>query len=157
MSNDKHEPDEQALTDAVRRQVEAENREAPDDRPMGPIGGAPSRGESARRAGEAGLTEASQPGHGPTDDDATPETLMPDDGARSATEAGLDAEAADSQLKEVGRAEAGGGYGPDEAELGRTRPLDGKPWDGDPDESLVPDTTADENRSAPRSSEPDDS
>lgn len=154
MNNDKHEPDEQALTEAARRQVEADNREAPDDRPMGPIGGVPSRGESTKRAGEAGMTEASLPGHGPTDDDATPETLMPDDGSRSAAEAGTNADAADSQLTEVGRAEAGGGYGPDEAELGRSRPLDGKPWDGDPDAPLVPETTADENLSAPRDSEP---
>lgn len=154
MNNDKHEPDEQALTEAARRQVEADNREAPDDRPMGPIGGVPSRDESTKRAGEAGMTEASLPGHGPTDDDATPETLMPDDGSRSAAEAGTNADAADSQLTEVGRAEAGGGYGPDEAELGRSRPLDGKPWDGDPDAPLVPETTADENLSAPRDSEP---
>ena len=87
MSNDQHEPDELALTEAARRQAEADNREAPYDRPMGPIGNIPSRSESAKRAGEAGLTEASQPGQGPTADDATPETLNPDDGARSAVEA----------------------------------------------------------------------
>lgn len=84
MSDDQHEPDEQALTDAARRQVEEDNREAPDDRPMGPIGNIPSRAESAERAGEAGLTEASMPGQGPTADEATPETLNPDDGSRSA-------------------------------------------------------------------------
>ena len=155
MSNDQHEPDEQALTEAARRQAEADNREAPDDRPMGPVGNVPTRTESARRAGEAGLTEASMPGQGPTADDATPETLNPDDCSRSAEEAGVPANAADTELTEVGKAGVGGRYGLDEAELGRTRPLDGKPWDGDPDEPLLPETAADENLTAQRSSEPD--
>lgn len=155
MNNDKHQPDEQALTEAARRQAEADNREAPDDSPMGPIGGIPSRTESARRAAEAGLTEASMPGQGPTADDATPETLMPDDGSRSAVEAGINAGAADSQLSDVGEADAGGADGLDEAELGRSMPLDGKPWDGDPDSPLLPETAADEPLTARRSDEPD--
>lgn len=157
MSNDQHEPDEQALTEAARRQVEADNREAPDDRPMGPVGNVPSRAESARRADEAGLTEASMPGQGPTADDATPETLNPDDGSRSAEEAGIAGNAADTELSDVGEAGAGGRYGLDEAELGRAKPLDGKPWDGDPDEPLLPETAADDNLTARRSSEPDNS
>lgn len=157
MSNDQHEPDEQALTEAARRQAEEDNREAPDDRPMGPVGNTPTRGESAKRAGEAGLTEASMPGQGPTDDDATPETLNPDDGSRSAEEAGVAASAADTELTEVGKAGVGGRHGLDEAEAGRTRPLDGKPWDGDPDDPLVPETAADDNLTAQRSSEPDSS
>ncbi len=157
MSNDQHEPDERALTEAARRQAEADNREAPDDRPMGPVGNIPTSAESARRAGEAGLTEASMPGQGPTADDATPETLLPDDGSRSAEEAATPSTAADSELTEVDQAGAGGGYGLDEAELGRTIPLDGKPWDGDPDEALEPETAADHNLTAPRSREPDNS
>ena len=157
MSNDQHEPDEQALTEAARRQVEADNREAPGDRPMGPVGNIPTRAESEKRAGEAGLTEASMPGQGPTADDATPETLTPDDGSRSAEEAGIAANAADSELTEVGKAGAGGRYGLDEAELGRAKPLDGKPWDGDPDEPLEPETAADENLTARPGSEPDNS
>src|SRR5690554_3535146 len=155
MNDDQHQPDERALTEAARRQAEADNREAPGDRPMGPVGNPPTRAESAKRAGEAGLTEASIPGQGPTADDATPETLNPDDGSRSAEEAGSSATAADSELTEVGKAGAGGRYGPDEAELGRSRPLDGKPWDGDPDEPLLPETAADEDLTAQRSSEPD--
>lgn len=156
MSNDQHEPDEQALTEAARRQVEADNREAPDDQPMGPVGNVPTSAESAQRASEAGLTEASMPGQGPTADDATPETLTPDDGSRSAEEAATPANAADNELTEVGEAGAGGRYGLDEAELGRVKPLDGKPWDGDPNEPLEPETTADEDLTARRSSEPDD-
>lgn len=155
MSDDRHEPDEQALTDAARRQVEEDNREAPDDRPMGPIGNVPSRGESAERAGEAGLTEASMPGQGPTADDATPETLNPDDGSRSSDEAPTPATAADAELTEVGKAGARGSYGLDEAELGRAKPLDGKPWDGDPNEPLEPETAADRSLTANPSSEPD--
>lgn len=157
MSNDQHEPDEQALTEAARRQVEEDNREAPDDRPMGPVGNTPTRAESAKRAGEAGLTEASMPGQGPTADDATPETLNPDDGSRSAEEAGVAANAADTELTEVGKAGVGGRHGLDEAEAGRTRPLDGKPWDGDPDDPLMPETAADDNLTAQPSSEPDSS
>lgn len=157
MSNDQHEPDERALTEAARRQAEADNREAPDDRPMGPVGHPPTRADSARRAGEAGLTEASMPGQGPTADDATPETLTPDDGSRSAEEAGIEANPADTDLSVVGKGGAGGRSGLDEAELGRTRPLDGKPWDGDPDDPLVPQTATDENLTAGRSSEPDSS
>ncbi|PRB79868.1 hypothetical protein CQ007_14760 [Pseudomonas sp. MYb185] len=156
MNKHPHEPDEQALTEAARRQAEADNREAPDDRPMGPVGNIPSRSESAKRAGEAGLTEAAMPGQGPTADDATPETLMPDDGSRSPQEAATDAGAADAELSEVGRVRAGGGGGLDEAELGRVKPLDGKPWDGDPNEPLLPETAADEERlTAPPDSEPD--
>ena len=157
MSNDQHEPDEQFLTDAVRRQAEADNREAPDDRPMGPVGHTPSAADAAERADQAGLTEASQPGQGPTADDATPQTLIPDDGARSAAEASISTDAADTQLTEVGEAGAGGGYGPDEAELGRSRPLDGHPWDGDPEAPLEPETAADAPLTAPRGSEPDNS
>lgn len=157
MNRHPHEPDEQALTEAARRQAEADNREAPDDRPMGPVGNVPSRSESAERAGEAGLTEASMPGHGPTADDATPETLMPDDGSRSPQEAATDAGAADAELTEVGKGGAGGRYGLDEAELGRVRPLDGKAWDGDPSEPLSPETATEEGLKAPPSSEPDQS
>ena len=157
MNDDQHQPDERALTEAARRQAEADNREAPGDRPMGPVGNPPTRAESAKRAGEAGLTEASMPGQGPTADEATPETLNPDDGSRSAEAAGVTAKAADTDLTEVGQAGAGGRYGLDEAELGRASPLDGESWDGDPDEPLVPETAADENLTAPRNSEPDSS
>src|SRR5690554_5166736 len=83
MNRDRHEPDEQFLTESARRQVEQDYRDAPTDSPMGPIGEVPSRHEAGDRSAEAGLTEAAIPGQGPTADDAAPETLMPDDGARS--------------------------------------------------------------------------
>lgn len=155
MSDDQHEPDERALTEAARRRVEEDYREAPDDRPMGPVGNVPSRAESAERAEEGGLTEASMPGHGPTADDATPETLNPDDGSRSAKEASTPDTALDTELTEVGKAGAGGRYGLDEAELGRVKPLDGKPWDGDPTDPLEPETATDRNLTADPASEPD--
>ena len=44
----------------------------------------------------------------------------------------------EEDLKVVDAEEIGGGNGLDEAELGRADPLDGKPWDGDPDEPLAP-------------------
>ena len=153
--NDAHEPNEKALTEAARRKVEEDNREAPDDRPMGPVGNVPRRNESFQRAAEGGLTEAALPGHGPTADDASPETLMPDDGRRSAAEAGGSSLAADTELSEVGSREIGGGRGLDEAELGRAQPLDGKPWDGDRSERLQPETSADDTLTAPTGTEPD--
>lgn len=154
--NDAHQPNEKALTEAARRKVEEDNREAPDNRPMGPVGNLPSSEESAQRAAEGGLTEAALPGHGPTADDASPETLMPDDGRRSAAESVGDTQAADTELTEVRSAEIGGGRGLDEAELGRARPLDGKPWDGDRSERLQPATSTDDSLTAPPGTEPDD-
>lgn len=102
-----------------------------EDDPMGPIGKVPSEQEAIDRAAEAGLTEASQPGEGPTMDDAAPETLMPDDGARSPQEAGGSDLPADQDYSVVDEDEIGAGGGLDEAELGRVKPLDGKPWDGE--------------------------
>lgn len=52
------------------------------------------------QAREAGLTEAALPGHGPTDDDLTPETLIHEDGALSPHEKGGD-EANDQHLRIV--------------------------------------------------------
>lgn len=109
---------------------------APDDQPMGPIGNVPGGQEAIDRAADGGLTEASQPGEGPTMDDATPETLQPEDGARSPREAGGSNTPADQDLSNVEENEIGAGGGLDEAELGRVRPLDGKPWnDNDGDEA----------------------
>lgn len=152
--NSNHEPDERALTEAARRKVEEDNREAAEDSPMGPVGKVPSREQAEQLGAEAGLTEASMPGHGPTADDATPETLLPDDGARSPAEAGGDRQAIDTELTEVGPGLIGGGTGLDEAELGRVQPLDGKRWDGNPEDRLQPETAAEDPLVAPSSSEP---
>lgn len=123
---DPHRPDDQLPADEQLDSVSIS-----EDEPMGPIGKVPTEDEAVDRAAEAGLTEASQPGEGPTMDDATPETLMPDDGARSPSEAGESDEPADQDLSIVDDDDIGAGGGLDEAELGRTKPLDGKPWDGE--------------------------
>lgn len=76
---------------------------------------------------EIGLTEASQPGQGPTDDDITPETLISEDGARSPREhetTGVTPK--DKTLSIVGVDEIGAGYGLDEAELAEVDPLNKK-------------------------------
>ncbi|WP_085715991.1 serine kinase/phosphatase [Pseudomonas sp. B28(2017)] len=78
-----------------------------------------------RRVREAGLTGASTDDHQPTDDDLSPETLIREDGARDAHEAGSD-NRADWDLSIVDKDDIGGGYGLDEAELARRDPIDRK-------------------------------
>ncbi|WP_223549119.1 serine kinase/phosphatase [Pseudomonas sp. A-B-19] len=78
-----------------------------------------------RRVREAGLTGASTGNHQPTDDDLSPETLIREDGARDAHEAGNDSRA-DWDLSIVDEDDIGGGDGLDEAELARRDPMDGK-------------------------------
>ena len=77
------------------------------------------------RVREAGMTGASMDDRQPTDDDMSPETLIHDDGARDAHEAGED-EQADWDLSVVGENDIGGGDGLDEAEMADIDPLDGK-------------------------------
>lgn len=84
--------------------------------------------QSPQRAREAGLTEAALPGHGPTADDLSPETLIPDDGSNSPSDYGR-GRPTDQTFSRVNADEIGGGNGLDEAELARVDPLDGKPWD----------------------------
>lgn len=86
-----------------------------------------------RQAREAGLTGASFPGEGPTDDDLSLETLIDEDGARSPEEPGHGLPA-DKDLKITDGRHIGAGGGLDEAELAHTDPLDKKPWDGRPDD-----------------------
>ncbi|MFB3302635.1 serine kinase/phosphatase [Pseudomonas sp. AMR01] len=76
------------------------------------------------RVREAGLTGASTDDHHPTDDDLSPETLILEDGARDAREAGEDGPA-DYDLSIVDEDEIGGGNGLDEAELADLDPVDG--------------------------------
>jgi len=78
-----------------------------------------------RRVREAGLTGASTDDHQPTDDDLSPETLIREDGARDAHEAGSDSRA-DWDLSIVDKDDIGGGHGLDEAELARRDPIDRK-------------------------------
>ncbi|MCA4962858.1 MULTISPECIES: serine kinase/phosphatase [unclassified Pseudomonas] len=76
------------------------------------------------RVREAGMTGASTEDHEPTDDDMSPETLILEDGARDAREAG-EAGQADWDLSIVDEDDIGGGNGLDEAELAQRDPLDG--------------------------------
>ncbi|MFJ7140415.1 serine kinase/phosphatase [Pseudomonas protegens] len=71
-------------------------------------------------------SSASLTSDGSSDDDLSPETLIREDGARSAREAGAD-KPADWDLSIVDGADIGGGTGLDEAELAHRDPLDGKP------------------------------
>ncbi|RON46426.1 serine kinase/phosphatase [Pseudomonas frederiksbergensis] len=77
------------------------------------------------RVREAGMTGASTDDHESTDDDMSPETLILEDGARDAQEAG-EVDPADWDLSNVDEDDIGGGNGLDEAELARRDPLDGK-------------------------------
>jgi hypothetical protein len=76
------------------------------------------------RVREAGMTGASTDDHESTDDDMSPETLIHEDGARDAQEAG-EGEQADWDLSIVDEDEIGGGNGLDEAELADIDPVDG--------------------------------
>jgi hypothetical protein len=71
------------------------------------------------------MTGASVADHEPTDDDMSPETLIPEDGARDANEAG-EGKPEDWDLSIVDEDDIGGGDGLDEAEMARRDPLDGK-------------------------------
>ena len=76
------------------------------------------------RVREAGMTGASTGDHESTDDDMSPETLIREDGARDAKEAGEGGQA-DWDLSIVDEDDIGGGNGLDEAELAKRDPLDG--------------------------------
>lgn len=76
------------------------------------------------RVREAGMTGASTDDHQPTEDDMSPETLIREDGARDAREAGDDQQA-DWDLSIVDENDIGGGDGLDEAEMADIDPLDG--------------------------------
>ncbi|MBM6445311.1 MULTISPECIES: serine kinase/phosphatase [Pseudomonas] len=78
-----------------------------------------------RRVREAGMTGASTADHEPTDDDLSPETLIREDGARDAHEAGK-GDQADWDLSIVDKDDIGGGNGLDEEEMARRDPLDRK-------------------------------
>ncbi|WP_283181671.1 MULTISPECIES: serine kinase/phosphatase [unclassified Pseudomonas] len=76
------------------------------------------------RVREAGITGASTDDHESTDDDMSPETLIHEDGARDAHEAGEGGQA-DWDLSIVDEDDIGGGNGLDEEELARRDPMDG--------------------------------
>ena len=96
------------------------------------------RQQPSKRARQAGLTGASINTDAPTLDDAAPETLLPDDGARSPLEAGGEGTATDQRLSKTRVDNIGAGSGLDEAELGRAQPLDQRPWDDGAKQSPPP-------------------
>ena len=106
------------------RPAEADELNFNDDQPTPGFGEETDIAESPLGARDAGLTEASQPGKGPTNDDLTPETLILEDGARSQHERVQgNGEPTDKTLSIVNENEIGGGSGLDEAELARIDPL----------------------------------
>jgi hypothetical protein len=143
-------PIDQDETRAAPGPVWSEDQREKERGPMGPIGADLGRrlDEQALTDGaeDIGLTEASQPGQGPTNDDLTPETMIPEDGARHPFERGHYL-AADTDLEIVDAQHIGAGGGLDEAEEARLDPLDGKSWDGDPDDSLTPESGINEENS----------
>ena len=84
----------------------------------------PERLIPRQRVREAGMTGASTDDHESTDDDMSPETLIREDGARDAHEAGEGGQA-DWDLSIVDEDDIGGGNGLDEEELARRDPMDG--------------------------------
>src|SRR5690625_304541 len=79
------------------------------------------RHQSPERTQHAGLTGASLNADTSTLDDASPETLLPDDGARSPDEAGGEGTATDQRLSKTRVDNIGAGSGLDEAERSEER------------------------------------
>lgn len=102
------------------------------------------RDQILSEASDPGLTGAATPGREPTNDDMSPETLIHEDGARSPHEPGGNTPT-DKQFSTVNESEIGGGGGLDEAEMARAKPLDGKQWDGNPNEPLSSASSVDSN------------
>ncbi|MFJ4196397.1 serine kinase/phosphatase [Pseudomonas sp. NPDC089534] len=98
-----------------------------DERPDAKIGDERLPRESERPEPRRRLRETAMADDDPqsTDDDLSPQTLIREDGARDAHEAGED-NPADWDLSIVDGQDIGAGDGLDEAELARRDPLDGK-------------------------------
>ncbi len=125
-----HAPQPASIDDNEDRMGSMEELDFDVDEPTGKIGDRIPDEElhqqiPEQRVREAGMTGASTPDHEPTDDDLSPETLINEDGARSAREPGED-QPADWDLSVVDEDAIGGGNGLDEAELARRDPLDKK-------------------------------
>ncbi|NBA94923.1 serine kinase/phosphatase [Pseudomonas sp. R5(2019)] len=126
-----HSPEPAPIDDTEDRMGSIRELDFDTEEPSGRIGDLIPENELQQtippeRVREAGMTGASTADHEPTDDDMSPETLIDEDGALSATEEGFGGPA-DQELSVVDANEIGGGRGLDEAELARQDPLDGKP------------------------------
>jgi len=103
------------------RPAELDELNFDDDKPTDSL---PDTHESDLTTHDIGLTEASQPGQGPTNDDLTQETLILEDGARSPHEHGSGSIVpTDKTLSIVNENEIGAGGGLDEAELAEVDPV----------------------------------
>jgi hypothetical protein len=117
-------PTDAARTDNSNRPAEADELNFENDQPSPGFGEESEFQEEDPSVRNVGLTEASQPGQGPTDDDLTPETLITEDGARSRDEDQQgNLEPNDKTLSVVSGNDIGAGGGLDEAELARVDPL----------------------------------
>jgi len=116
-------PNNPVKIDTANRPAEADELNFEDDEPTPGFDEPVAKNDPTAR--NAGLTEASQPSHDPTNDDLTQEMLILEDGARSQHEQEQgNAEPTDKTLSIVHEKEIGGGSGLDEAELAHTDPLD---------------------------------
>ncbi|UVJ44782.1 serine kinase/phosphatase [Pseudomonas sp. LS1212] len=126
-----HAPEPPPIDDNEDRMGSIEELQFDVDEPTGKIGDLIPEKElnqqiPPQRVREAGMTGASTPDHELTADDLDLETMIDEDGARSAHELG-NGKPADCELTVVNEDDIGGGNGLDEAELARRDPLDGKP------------------------------
>lgn len=126
-----HAPQPAPIDDNEDRMGSVRELDFDQDEPSGKIGDTIAQNELEQdlpdqRVREAGLTGAATADHHSTDDDLSPETLIHEDGARSASEPGS-GKPSDWDLSVVDEDDIGGGDGLDEAELARCDPLDGKP------------------------------
>ena len=111
-----------------------------DEQPHGRAGDRQGRRYAAERVREAGMSggetlSSGEHEDGISEDDLSPETLYDESGARDSDEYSEESQGGpmDTELTTVNASQIGGGSGLDEAELGRVKPLDGKPWDGEED------------------------
>lgn len=93
------------------------------------------RNQQPEYAGDAGVAGIDPLAEMSTENDHPADSLADDDSAQTPSELYSESASMDD-LSVVDKDHIGAGKGLDEAELGRVKPLDGKRWDGDPDEPL---------------------
>ncbi|MCY1281865.1 hypothetical protein D9M68_155610 [compost metagenome] len=94
-----------------------------DQRPAGEV----EKEFPPERVAESGMTGGETLTDSEHEDNVTLDDLSPDT-LYDLTGTGASDTPADADLRRVDESEIGGGIGLDEAELGRSAPLDGKPW-----------------------------
>lgn len=118
---------DKAANDLLVRPAEADELDFENDQPAPGFEQPELTVKNDPTARNAGLTEASQPGEGPTNDDLTQETLILEDGARSQHEPEQGClESADHTLSIIRDNEINAGGGFDEAETAKTEPWNRK-------------------------------